>query len=435
MSNNAIGRGLYVLNRIAANPLLDRLKIRRPLEKLIFTSVKHGFRLASATARVFSSSGPKSPHPNRLNKPGQGSGLFDLTLSEEQQMLRDSLQRFAKEVLRPQASAADRDGAVPAEVRSAAQELGLALYAVPEALGGAATEDTVSSQMLIVEDLSHGDMGQAVALLAPIHVANALTRWGTAEQQDKYLSAFTGDDPPVATFALTEPTPLFDAQALSTQARQEGGDYILSGRKAMVALAAEAELFLVSAQTPQGPAVFIVEGGTPGLSVEAEGTMGLKAAAMAAVVLDNVRVPAAQRLGAQAFDYEMFVDLGTLAWCALAVGTCQAVLDYVIPACNDRVAFGEPISHRQAVAFMIANIGIELEAMRLMTWRAAARAEQGLPFHREAYLARVLVTEKAMQIGTDGVQLLGGHGFTKEHPVERWYRDLRATAFGHGLHL
>ena len=98
-----------------------------------------------------------------------------------------------------------------------------------------------------------------------------------------------------------------------------------------------------------------------------------------------------------------------------------------------RVAFGEPITHRQAVAFMIANIGIELEAMRLMTWRAASRAEQGLPFHREAYLARVLVTEKAMQIGTDGVQLLGGHGFTKEHPVERWYRDLRAIGVAEGV--
>lgn len=433
-TNNAIGRGLYVLNRIAANPLLDRLKIRRPLEKLIFTSVKHGFRVAGATARVFASP-KKSPNPNRLNKPGQSPGLFDLSLSEEQQMLRDTLQRFAKEVLRPQAAAADAQGEVPAEVLSAAQELGLVLYAVPENLGGAATEDTVVSQMLIVEDMAHGDMGLAVALLSPIHVANALTRWGTAEQQDKYLSAFAGDKPPQATFALNEPTPLFDPQALSTQARLEGDAYIINGRKSLVPVAKTAELFLVSAQTAQGPAVFIVEGGTQGLSIVEEGSMGLKAASLAGVVLENVRVPAANKLGAQQFDYESFLDLGILGWCAMAVGTAQAVLDYVIPACNDRVAFGEPISHRQAVAFMIANIAIELDAMRMMTWRAAARAEQGLPFHREAYLARVLVTEKAMQIGTDGVQLLGGHGFTKEHPVERWYRDLRATTICFGLHI
>jgi alkylation response protein AidB-like acyl-CoA dehydrogenase len=104
------------------------------------------------------------------------------------------------------------------------------------------------------------------------------------------------------------------------------------------------------------------------------------------------------------------------------------VLDYVIPYCNERVAFGEPISHRQSVAFMIADIATELEGMRLLTWRAASRAEHGLPFAREAYLARLQCAEKGMQIGTDGVQLLGGHGFTKEHPVERWYRDLRAVS-------
>ncbi|HET8705486.1 MAG TPA: acyl-CoA dehydrogenase family protein, partial [Pseudomonadales bacterium] len=113
----------------------------------------------------------------------------------------------------------------------------------------------------------------------------------------------------------------------------------------------------------------------------------------------------------------------------------QAVLDYVIPYCNEREAFGEPISHRQAVAFMIANIAIEVDSMRMLAWDAACRAEQGKPFHREAYLARVLAGEKAMQIGTDGVQLLGGHGFTKEHPVERWYRDLRAAAICYGLHV
>ena len=100
----------------------------------------------------------------------------------------------------------------------------------------------------------------------------------------------------------------------------------------------------------------------------------------------------------------------------------------MIPYCNDRKAFGEPISNRQGVAFMIADIGIELEGMRLLTWRAASRAELGLPFTREAYLARLFAAEKGMQIGTNGVQLLGGHGFTKEHPVERWYRDLRAIA-------
>ena len=120
----------------------------------------------------------------------------------------------------------------------------------------------------------------------------------------------------------------------------------------------------------------------------------------------------------------------------MAVGTCQAVVDYVIPYCNERKAFGEPISHRQAVAFIIADMATELEGMRLLAYRAACRAEQGKSFQREAHLARTFTKEKAMQIGTDGVQLLGGHGFTHEYPVERWYRDLRAigVVFG-GLHI
>ncbi|HAM74414.1 MAG TPA: butyryl-CoA dehydrogenase, partial [Alcanivorax sp.] len=154
------------------------------------------------------------------------------------------------------------------------------------------------------------------------------------------------------------------------------------------------------------------------------------------LLLDKVRVPDPNRLGDDDFNYREFIDLGTLAWCALAIGTAQAVLDYVVPYCNERKAFGEPISHRQAVAFMVADIAIELDAMRMLTYRAVCRAEQGKPFQRETHLARTLVKDKAMQIGTDGVQLLGGHGFTHEYPVERWYRDLRAigVVFG-GLHL
>ncbi|MFI7938980.1 acyl-CoA dehydrogenase family protein, partial [Acinetobacter baumannii] len=141
------------------------------------------------------------------------------------------------------------------------------------------------------------------------------------------------------------------------------------------------------------------------------------------------------RLGTTDFDYTAFLDLGNLMWCAMAVGTCEAVKAYCIKYANERTAFGEPISHRQSVAFMIADMAIEIDAMRMLILNAASLAEAGKPFHREAYLARLLCAEKSMKIGTDGVQILGGHGFTKEHPVERWYRDLRATAILHsGLH-
>lgn len=160
--------------------------------------------------------------------------------------------------------------------------------------------------------------------------------------------------------------------------------------------------------------------------------MGLKATET--VTLSFQHTPA-ERLGDDDFDYSAFIDLGNLVWCAMAVGCCEAVKAYCIDYANQRTAFGEPISHRQSVAFMIADMAIEIDAMRMLVLNAASLAEAGQDFHQEAYLARLLCAEKSMQIGTNGVQILGGHGFTKEHPVERWYRDLRATAIVQsGLH-
>jgi alkylation response protein AidB-like acyl-CoA dehydrogenase len=161
--------------------------------------------------------------------------------------------------------------------------------------------------------------------------------------------------------------------------------------------------------------------------------MGLRAAATSRVNFDDVKLPESALLGnADPKVYAECVQLGRLGWCAVAVGTAQAVLDYVIPYVKDRTAFGEPISNRQAVAFTVANIGIELEGMRLATYRAASRVDQGLDFSREVALARRLCGERGTNIGSDGVQLLGGHGYVKEHPVERWYRDLRAAGIMEG---
>jgi hypothetical protein len=165
--------------------------------------------------------------------------------------------------------------------------------------------------------------------------------------------------------------------------------------------------------------------------------MGLRAAETGQVKFDGVLVPSSARLGTDddGDAYAQCIRLSRLAWCALAVGTGQAVLDYLIPYVNSREAFGEPISHRQGVAFPVADIATELAGMRLATYRAASRVEQGLDHVRELALARKLCTDYGMRIGSDGVQLLGGHGFVKEHPVERWYRDLRAVAVMDGVVL
>lgn len=429
-ANQIQGMGLGVLSRFARSDWPDRFGLRRPIEKLLYSGSKAGFQLVGVAARQFSK-GPSLDKAQRL--PAASKGLFDLSMTDEQQMMRETLQRFARDVLRPAAHKADHDAGFPADVRAQALELGLNFYAVPEALGGMAAEQSVVTNMLAAEDLGYGDFTLAAAILAPMGVANALTRWGSKVQQEAYLPAFAEETPPLATIAVVEPEPLFNPHVLSTTALRQGSEYFLTGEKSMVVLGADAELLLVSAMLDGKPAVFIVRGGSDGLSFREDEGMGLKAGQTVRMRLDKV---AAEKLGDDDFDYTAFLDLSALAWCALAVGTCQSVLDYVIPYCNDRVAFGEPISHRQGVAFIIADMAIEVDAMRMMVWRAAALAESGKPFHREAYLARVLCTEKAMKIGTDGVQLLGGHGFTKEHPVERWYRDLRAVGVMHGgLHL
>jgi alkylation response protein AidB-like acyl-CoA dehydrogenase len=164
--------------------------------------------------------------------------------------------------------------------------------------------------------------------------------------------------------------------------------------------------------------------------------MGIRAAGTGRLIFEDVKLPKSALLGGgDPGVYAECVQLGRLGWCAVAVGTGRAVLDYVSRYVNERRAFGEPISHRQAVAFTVANIAIELDGMRLATYRAASRVDQNLPFAREVALARRLCAERGMAIGSDGVQLLGGHGYVKEHPVERWYRDLRSTGLLEGALL
>jgi alkylation response protein AidB-like acyl-CoA dehydrogenase len=341
---------------------------------------------------------------------------------------------FALAMLRQAAVEADEACAAPQELLAQANELGLTMVGVPEELGGAVTERSAVTTVLMAEALAVGDMGIAAACLAPAAVSTALSLWGDADQQATYLHEFVGENVPAAALALLEPRALFDPFALQTRAGRSGAGYVLDGVKSMVPRAADGELFIVAAQLEEaGPALFIVESKTDGISVEPEPAMGVRAAATGSLIFEDVRVPAGALLGGgDPAVYAECVQLARLGWCAVALGAGQAVLDYVIPYVNERRAFGEPISHRQAVAFTVANIAIELDGMRLATYRAASRVDQNLPFAREVALARRLCSERGMAIGSDGVQMLGGHGFVKEHPVERWYRDLRAIGLMEG---
>jgi alkylation response protein AidB-like acyl-CoA dehydrogenase len=435
VAERSMGLGLRWLNKLAGSDLLDRIRIRKQVERALFTGTKNGFRSATAAGRTFKAA-QNLTGPAR-QKPSKPRALFDISPDDEQQMLQEGVRDFAEAKVRPVAKQADFDRSTPSELLEQANELGVNMLGVPEELGGVMHEQAAVTSVLIGEALAHGDMGIAYAALAPGAVATAIGHWGTPEQEATYLPAFTGEDTPAAALAILEPRPLFDPLELETTARKDGDDWVLSGTKSLLARPTECELFLVAAEAEEiGPALFVIESGTSGLTVEEEPAMGLRPAATGRLLLEDVKLPAAALLGeGKREDYVECVQRARLAWCSLAVGAAEATLDYVKQYVNERVAFGEPISNRQGVAFAVSDIGIESEGMRLATYRAASRADQGQDFAREAAMARRLCAQKGMQIGSEGVQLLGGHGFVKEHPVERWYRDLRAAGVMEGALL
>jgi alkylation response protein AidB-like acyl-CoA dehydrogenase len=439
ISERGMAAGLRALNRVASSPALDRLGMREQAVKALNGAGRSGTRVATSAGRTFAAAQRLStPARQRPASDADRPDLFDLSPTEEQQLLRDSVGEFALQRLRPAAAAADDAAATPAELLTQANELGLTMVGVPEELGGVVTERSATTAVLIAEALARGDMGTAVACLAPAGVATTIALWGDADQQSRYLPPCVSDDVPAAALALMESRPLFDPLTPATRAvKSPDGGYVLDGAKALVPRAADAELFVIGARLgDRGPALFVVESGAEGMSVAPEPGIGVRAAATGRLELSDVRLPASALLGGDpalaGAAYRDCVALARLAWCALAVGTGQAVLDYVTNYVAERHAFGEPIANRQAVAFAVANIAIELDGLRLVTYRAAARADRGLEFHREVALARRLCAGHAMAIGSDGVQLLGGHGYVKEHPVERWYRDLRATGMLEG---
>lgn len=427
MVNKAQGLGLNLITKIAGSDLLDQFKLRKFIERSLYQGSKAGFKTLSATQKAFKS----DSNVTKQRLPNQQKSLFDLSLTEEQQMTVDAMDQFASEVLYQLAHQADHDEKFPVELWQHSTDLGLNYYALPEALGGVASEKNIVSNILIAERLAKGDFSLAAGLLSTFSVINAITQWGSEKVQSVYLANFANDTDIQATFAVQEATPAFNPLRLKTKATANNGQFSITGEKTLVLLGATADLFLVSADFKGQADAFVVKR-DPSITVKKSPAMGLKATETVTLKFDNTP---AQRLGDDDFNYPAFLDLGNLMWCAMAVGSCEAVKEYSIKYANERTAFGEPISHRQSVAFMIADMAIEIDAMRMLILNAASLAEAGQPFHREAYLARLLCAEKSMKIATDGVQILGGHGFTKEHPAERWYSDLRATAVLHsGLH-
>lgn len=369
--------------------------------------------------------------------------LFDLTPTDDEQMTCDVIRRFARDEMLPAARAADEAACLPPGFLDKTLELGMNYMPVPEDLGGVGSGQHPVSTTLMLEALAQGDMTMALAALTPLAVINTVMRWGSSAQQRQVAQTLLAVNFVPAAIALTEPGLACTPDDLKTSALQQAdGSWLLSGAKSMVPFGEDASLLLVFAKAQSltgeqlGTRGFLLDPTSPGCRFEREQYMGLRALPLHLLQLDSVSVPESAILGESAhntFDLQQFLGLSRIATAALAVGTCQAVLDYVKDYVNERTAFGEPISHRQSVAFMVADMATELQGMRLLVYRAASQAEQGLDFTRMAFLAQRQASKYGMKIGTDGVQLLGGHGFIREHPVELWYRNLRALPVIEGL--
>jgi alkylation response protein AidB-like acyl-CoA dehydrogenase len=354
--------------------------------------------------------------------------------SDEQELIRQTMADFAREVLRPGARESDEKSEVPDQAVRRGWELGLVQSSIPEAHGGYGDTRSAVTGTLLLEELAYGDLALAAHILSPRLLTLPLLIAGTDAQRAKWLPRFTGDEFKAGSAALIEPRWDFDVASLETRAEKSGGDYLLSGTKCLVPLAAQAEAILVYAMTPDGLGAFIVEPGTTGLKVgDREQNMGIKALATYAVSLENVRVPGSNRLGGEGANLGPLIDASRLAVAALATGVSRAAFDYAREYAKERRAFGVAIAQKQAIAFKLADMATEIDAMRLLAWEAAVKLDKGEPATRECVLAKQYASQSALAITDNAVQVLGGHGYIREHPVELWLRNARGFITFDGL--
>jgi alkylation response protein AidB-like acyl-CoA dehydrogenase len=361
--------------------------------------------------------------------------MISFAMTDEQESAREAMRGFAADALRPVARDCDEAAAIPDAFFAQAWELGLTATQLPEAYGGYGAARSPVTNAVVLEELAHGDATLAVAAATPSLFAYAIADQGSDEQRAAYLPALCGARFAAASLAVAEPTPAFDVFAPRTAAARNGRGFVLSGTKCFVPLADRASHFLIVARHGERLDGFIVPRDADGLTIsEAEKNLGLKALPTATLTLDGVRVPEADRLGgAVGADVQRLLNHSRVGLAAVLNGLARAVLDYCVPYAKERVAFGEAIARKQSIAFRLAEMHMEVESMRWMIWKAASQLERGLDATRSAHLARTYAADKAMWIADHGVQVLGGHGFIREHPVEMWYRNARTLTVLEGI--
>jgi alkylation response protein AidB-like acyl-CoA dehydrogenase len=363
--------------------------------------------------------------------------MIDFEPSEEQQLVSDTVRQFALNEIRPRARECEESAKLPDALLAQAHELGLVTNALPESVGGGGARSAVTGA-LVAEELAWGDLSLALAILSPSLLALPLVDHGTAEQQAALLPRFAGPRFAPGSLAWVEPRLDFDPLRPATTARRDGGDYVLDGAKCFVPWlgAAAADPVLVVAREGERAQAFLVPRDAPGLGVAAERNLGLRALPTVELALVGVRVPASARLGGDAgAELRGTLARGRVALSALAVGVARAAFELARDYAKQREAFGAPIATKQAIAFKLADMAIEIDGARLLAWEAAWRLDQGHDATRESVIARHQSQRVALEVADGAVQVFGGHGYIREYLPELLLRNARGFASFEALAL
>jgi len=350
-------------------------------------------------------------------------------LSEDEQAFRQVVRDFAEEKVRPLVSKMDEEARIPRDLIDACFDLGIMGIEIPEKYSGAGA--TFFMSILVVEELARVDA--SVAVLVDVQntlVNNALLRWGTEDQKARYFPRLATKW--VGAYALSEADSGSDAFALSCRAVDKGDHYELTGRKLWITNAGEADLFIVMATLDpskghKGITSFLVERGFPGFQVgKKEDKLGIRASSTCELVLEGCRVPRENVLGEVGKGYKIAIETlneGRIGIGAQMVGVAQGSFEHGLKYAQERQQFGKPIVEFQAIQFQLAELATELEAARLLTYNAARLRDVGAPFVKEAAMAKLFASRMAEQVTSKVIEVYGGYGFTREYPVEKYFRD------------
>jgi len=361
--------------------------------------------------------------------------MYSFTPTEEQQMLLDAVKRYAEGDMRPAAREADEKSELPTDLIEKGWELGILQASTPEAYDGFGDYSALTG-VLAAEGLAYGDLAICLGVMTPNLFVLPILLAGTEEQKKELIPPVIEMEWKAYTAALIEPKFDFDPLDLQTTATKKGDSILIDGEKTFVPYAADAEQFLIYANLDGKTQAFIVPDGAEGLTVgEKQQTLGIHAYPLYSLKLEKVKIPASQQLGGpEGHPMDVIQASWQIGLAALSVGVAQAAYEYAIEYAKDRDVFGVKVAQKQAIAFMLAEMGTDIEATRLLTWEAAWMLDEGKEkAYKQAFLAYHAAVDMVMTVTDQAVQILGGHGYIREHPVEMWMRNGRGFSTFIGL--